>query len=133
MSGRAGLYLRLSREDGEQTSQSIASQRALLTRYAGEHGLSVAGIYIDDGWSGTTFDRPGFRRMLADIEAGKVDTVLTKDLSRLGRDYIQTGHYIERYFPSRGIRYIAVGDHIDTAQEEGTLRFAPFLIVINVL
>ncbi len=133
MSGRAGLYLRLSREDGEQTSQSIASQRALLTRYAGEHGLSVAGIYIDDGWSGTTFDRPGFRRMLADIEAGKVDTVLTKDLSRLGRDYIQTGHYIERYFPSRGIRYIAVGDHIDTAQEEGTLRFAPFLNVINDL
>ncbi|MBR2667265.1 MAG: recombinase family protein [Oscillospiraceae bacterium] len=133
MSGRAGLYLRLSREDGEQESQSIDSQRALLTRYAGERGLSVAEVYIDDGWSGTTFDRPGFRRMLADIEAGRLDTVLTKDLSRLGRDYIQTGYYIERYFPAHGVRYIAVGDHIDTEAEDGTLRLAPFLNVINDL
>ncbi len=131
MSGRAGLYLRLSREDGEQESQSIASQRTLLTRYAGEQGLSVSEIYIDDGWSGTTFDRPGFQRMLADIEAGKLDTVLTKDLSRLGRDYIQTGHYIERCFPAHGVRYIAVGDRIDTAAEDSALRLAPFLNVIN--
>ena len=133
MSGRAGLYLRLSREDGAGESQSIESQRTLLTRYAAEHDLTVVGIYVDDGWSGTTFDRPGFLRMLSDIEAGRVDTVLTKDLSRLGRDYIQTGHYLERYFPARGVRYISVGDGIDTAAGSDTLRMAPFLNVVNDL
>lgn len=127
----AGLYLRLSREDGEGESQSIHSQRLLLTRYCQEQGIEIAGVYIDDGWSGTTFERPDFQRMLGDIEAGRLDTVITKDLSRLGRDYIMTGHYLERYFPAHNVRYIALGDGIDSRQ--GTDDMAPFRAVVNDL
>ncbi|MEG1773407.1 MAG: recombinase family protein, partial [Oscillospiraceae bacterium] len=112
---RAALYLRLSKDDesgGE--SASITSQRGILTDYAEKNGFSVMGEYVDDGCSGTNFDRPAFRRMLCDIEQRKIDLVLTKDLSRLGRDYILTGHYAEIYFPSRGVRYIAVNDGSDS-------------------
>lgn len=112
---RAGLYLRLSKEDEAQgQSGSISNQRAILERYAQDQGWEVAGCYIDDGYSGLHFDRPGFQRLLSDIEAGLVNLVLTKDLSRLGRDYIDTGYYLERYFPSRQVRYIALADGIDT-------------------
>ncbi len=128
---RAGLYLRLSREDGEGESQSIASQRLLLTSYCARQGIPIAGEYVDDGYTGTNFQRPAFRRLLADIEAGLIDTVLTKDLSRLGRDYILTGHYLERYFPEKGVRYIALGDNIDTLRGQDDMT--PFRAVVNDL
>ena len=130
---RAALYLRLSKEDGDRdgASQSIRNQRDFLLDYCGKNSLPVVEIYADDGYTGTNFNRPGFLRMVEDIEAGRVDTVLTKDLSRLGRDYILTGYYLERYFPERGVRYIAVNDRIDTAAEQSDMT--PFRAVFNDL
>ena len=96
------LYLRLSRDDELQgESGSIQTQRMMLRQYAEEHGLTVVGEYIDDGWSGTNFDRPGFQRMIDDIEEGKINCVVTKDLSRLGRNYILTGQYTEIYYADK--------------------------------
>ena len=124
------LYLRLSRDDELQgESGSIQTQRMMLRQYAEEHALTVVGEYIDDGWSGTNFDRPGFQRMIDDIEEGKINCVVTKDLSRLGRNYILTGQYTEIYFPSKGVRYIAVNDNVDTLNGESEL--APFLNILN--
>ena len=124
------LYLRLSRDDELQgESGSIQTQRMMLRQYAEEHELTVVGEYIDDGWSGTNFDRPGFQRMIDDIEEGKINCVVTKDLSRLGRNYILTGQYTEIYFPSKGVRYIAVNDNVDTLNGESEL--APFLNILN--
>ena len=126
----AALYLRLSRDDELQgESGSIQTQRLMLQQYAAEHGLTVADEYIDDGWSGTNFDRPGFQRMIDDIEDGKINCVITKDLSRLGRNYILTGQYTEIYFPSKGVRYIAINDNVDTINGENEL--APFLNILN--
>lgn len=124
------LYLRLSRDDelhGE--SGSIQTQRMMLREYAHEHNLNVVDEYIDDGWSGTNFDRPNFQRMINDIEDGRINCVVTKDLSRLGRNYILTGQYTEIYFPSKGVRYIAVNDNVDTINGEN--EFAPFLNILN--
>lgn len=124
------LYLRLSRDDELQgESGSIQTQRMMLRQYATEHGLAVVQEYIDDGWSGTNFDRPGFQRMIDDIEEGKINCVVTKDLSRLGRNYILTGQYTEIYFPSKGVRYIAINDNVDTLNGESEL--APFLNILN--
>lgn len=127
---RAGLYLRLSKDDeGNGESVSITNQRILLTEYVQKQGWEIVDSYIDDGWSGTSFERPAFQRMLADIERGRLDVVLTKDLSRLGRDYIQTGQYTEVYFPSKRVRYIAVNDGFDTARPDTDM--APFRHVVN--
>lgn len=127
---RAALYLRLSRDDaGAGESVSIGGQRALLHAYAADHGWTVAGEYVDDGFSGTSFRRPGLQRLLEDVEAGRVDLVLTKDLSRLGRDYIRTGELAEVYFPARHVRYIAVNDGFDTQGPDNGL--APFQHVVN--
>ena len=105
MDYHAALYIRLSKEDeSEGPSQSVTNQQSLLKAFVQQHRLSVFDTYIDDGFSGTSFDRPAFRRMLEDIEAQKVNMVITKDLSRLGRDYIMTGHYMERYFPEKRVR-----------------------------
>lgn len=129
---RAALYIRLSREDeNEGPSQSVENQLAMLSDFARKQGLSICGRYVDDGWSGTNFDRPAFRRMLADIEAGKIDLVLTKDLSRLGRDYIGTGHYIERWFPEHRVRYISLLDGIDTGVESSANDLTPFRAIMN--
>lgn len=109
-------YSRLSREDGDKPeSDSIANQRTLLDAYI-EHSTELTLIerYEDDGYTGTNFNRPGFQRMIQDIEAGKINCVIVKDLSRFGRDYIDVGHYLERWFPERGIRFIAVTDSIDS-------------------
>ena len=127
-----GIYSRLSREDEETTavSQSIINQKDFLTEYAVENGFNIIDYYIDDGYSGTTFDRPDFIRLIADIEKGRINTVITKDLSRLGRDYIMTGHYIEKYFPSKDVRYIAVNDGIDTYTGDND-DITPFKSVIN--
>ena len=132
MKQRAALYLRLSREDSPcEESSSILSQRRLLRAYAHAHDFELVGEYIDDGYSGTNFDRPAFQRLLAAIESHEIDIVLTKDLSRLGRDYLSVGQYTEQYFPLHGIRYIAVNDGYDSLSGEDDLL--PLKNVINEL
>lgn len=113
---RAALYTRLSREDGDKPeSDSIANQRMLLENFAAQQpDLQVIGHYSDDGFTGTNFQRPDFQRMISDIEAGKVNCIIVKDLSRFGRDYISVGQYLERWFPAHGLRFLAVNDHIDS-------------------
>lgn len=113
------IYIRLSREDGDkEESDSVGNQRKLLTEYVAKNeDFIVYDIYIDDGYSGTNFNRPGFQRMIADIEDGKVNCVVVKDLSRFGRDYIDTGRYLERYFPELGVRFISVTDSIDSMKQ----------------
>lgn len=119
MAFRAALYIRLSREDGDrEESDSVANQRKMLMSYVEQRKeLSLGEIYVDDGCSGTNFERPAFRRMLEDIEAGQINCVIVKDLSRFGRDYIDTGRYLERYFPEKGVRFIAVSDGIDSLKQ----------------
>ena len=128
-----GLYIRLSREDENKTdvSESITNQKSLLLQYVKENNLKVYDIYIDDGYSGTTFDRPGFNRLINDIENKLVNMVITKDMSRLGRDYIKTGYYLEKYFPEHNIRYIAITDNIDTYLDNSNNDIAPFKAIIN--
>ena len=129
---QAALYIRLSKEDeSEGPSQSVTNQKSLLNEFVKEQHLSVYDIYIDDGWSGTGFDRPDFQRMIEDIEAEKVNMVITKDLSRLGRDYIMTGHYMERYFPEKRVRYISLLDGIDTGVESTANDITPFRAIMN--
>ena len=132
MDYHVALYIRLSKEDeSEGPSQSVTNQKSLLEDFVKQHRLSVYDTYIDDGWSGTNFDRPDFQRMIADIEAKKVNMVITKDLSRLGRDYIMTGHYMERYFPERRVRYISLLDGIDTGVESSANDITPFRAIMN--
>lgn len=120
---RTALYCRLSKDDDmvQGDSESIKTQKAMLTQYAKEHGFMVVEIYVDDGWSGLNFDRPDFNRMLDDIEAGRIDVVITKDLSRLGRDHLKVGHFTEIYFPMKNVRYIAVNDCVDTANRNNDI------------
>lgn len=126
----AGLYVRLSKDDEQEgESISIGTQRAILTDYCVVHGYNVHKVYIDDGYSGLNFDRPGFQELLDDVESGAINMVITKDLSRLGRDYIMTGYYSEIFFPSKGVRYIAVTDHVDSLK--GNNDFAPFRNILN--
>lgn len=126
------LYIRLSKEDeSEGPSESVINQKSLLDQFVKAHHLSVFDTYVDDGWSGTNFDRPGFQRMIKDIEAKRVNMVITKDLSRLGRDYIMTGHYMERYFPEKKVRYISLLDGIDTGVESGANDITPFRAIMN--
>ena len=128
----AALYIRLSKEDeSEGPSQSVQNQESLLREFVQQHRLNVYDTYIDDGWSGTSFDRPSFQRMIADIEAKKVNMVITKDLSRLGRDYIMTGHYMERYFPEHRVRYISLLDGIDTGVDSTANDITPFRAIMN--
>ncbi len=110
------LYIRLSREDGDKDeSDSVGNQRSLLTDYAlSRDEFLIYQIYVDDGYTGTTFNRPAFQRMMADIESGKVNCVIVKDLSRFGRDYIDSGQYLERRFPALGVRFISISDNIDS-------------------
>ena len=124
----AGLYLRLSKENGETQSESILNQKTFLIEYAKQNGFNVVEIFADDGYTGTNFNRPGFIKMMNSIKQNKINTVITKDLSRLGRDYIETGNYIEKIFPQFGVRYIAVNDGIDTLKDDD---FGPFRSVIN--
>lgn len=132
MEYHAALYIRLSKEDeNEGPSQSVQNQESLLREFVQQHRLQVADVYVDDGWSGTNFDRPSFQRMIADIEAKKVNMVITKDLSRLGRDYIMTGHYMERYFPEHRVRYISLLDGIDTGVDSTANDITPFRAIMN--
>ena len=127
------IYCRLSKDDGTlNDSSSITSQKELLSKYVEDHKWNIFDTYIDDGYSGTNFDRPGFKRMCKDIEKGKIDIVIVKDLSRLGRNYIKTGQYTEEFFPNYNVRFIALSDNIDTNKEDdAALDFAPFKNVIN--
>ena len=112
-------YIRLSKEDGDkEESDSVGNQRKLITRYLnGKDEFILHDCYIDDGFSGTNFNRPSFQRMISDIEAGVIDCVIVKDLSRFGRDYIDTGKYLERYFPDHDVRFISITDNIDSAKQ----------------
>lgn len=123
------LYCRLSRDDGNQISMSIENQRQFLLDYVAERGWRVYDIYVDDGFTGTNFDRPEFKRMIKDSENGKIDCIITKDLSRLGRNYVQSGYYTEEYFIEHGVRFIAVNDNVDTAEENNDI--AAFHHVLN--
>lgn len=113
---RVGRYARLSREDGDKLeSDSIVNQQRVIEDYCAAHaGLVIVEDYADDGFTGTNFNRPAFRRMLDDIEKNKIDCIVVKDLSRFGRDYIDMGYYLERYLPSRNIRFIAINDNVDS-------------------
>lgn len=132
MDYHVALYIRLSKEDeSEGPSQSVQNQESLLREFVRQYRLNVYDTYIDDGWSGTSFDRPGFQRMISDIEARRVNMVITKDLSRLGRDYIMTGHYMERYFPEHRVRYISLLDGIDTGVDSTANDITPFRAIMN--
>ena len=128
--GITALYCRLSRDDGtESESNSIGNQKRLLSQKAKELGLPNPKFYVDDGYTGTNFNRPGFQALLDDIDLGYITTVMVKDLSRLGRDYVSVGHYTDNYFPDRNIRFIAVNDMVDSA--EGENEIAPFKNIMN--
>ncbi len=132
MDYKLALYIRLSKEDEKPgESESITNQRSLLTRFARVNHLTIIDEYVDDGISGTTFDRPSFKRMLNDIENKKINMVITKDLSRLGRDYIQTGFYLEKYFPEHRVRYISILDNIDTGIDSSLNDITPFKSILN--
>ena len=112
---KAAIYIRLSKEDGDrEESESVVNQRKILKAYAKENKYKIYDEYVDDGYTGTNFNRPDFKRMIKDIENKKINMVITKSLSRLGRDYIETGRYIETFFPENEIRYIAILDDVDT-------------------
>ena len=116
------LYARLSRDDELQgESNSISNQKRILENYAREHGMMNYRFYVDDGWSGANFDRPAFTEMLDGVENGTVKAVITKDLSRLGRDYLQVGIYTEILFPRKGVRYIAINDGVDSERGDNEL------------
>ena len=134
---KVAIYIRLSKEDmdkGYDESESITNQKALLIEYVEKLGweYELVDIYIDPGYTGTNFNRPDFKRMIRDIELGKINMVITKDLSRLGRDYIETGEYIEKWFPENNVRYVSVTDNIDTfATNNGNNDIAPFKSILN--
>ena len=134
---KVAIYIRLSKEDvdrGFDESESIKNQRDLLTEYVRKLGweYNLIDIYVDQGFTGTNFNRPGFQRMINDIKLGKINMVITKDLSRLGRDYIETGEYIEKWFPEHEVRYVSVTDGIDTfATNNGNNDIAPFKSILN--
>ena len=129
------LYLRLSREDGDkEESNSIAGQRDLIRDYLAHHPeLREYAVRIDDGFSGSTFDRPAFKEMMADVRAGKTNCVIVKDLSRFGRNYLDAGEYIEKIFPFLGVRFIAINDNFDSERERTSSDdlMIPFKNLIN--
>jgi len=133
---KVACYIRLSKEDEKskgvtKDSESVLNQRNLITSYINDNDLTLVKEYVDDGVSGTTFDRPQFNAMIEDIEHGLINMVITKDMSRLGRDYIQAGHYMEQYFPSKNVRYISLLDNIDTYLDSSSNDIAPFKAILN--
>ena len=132
---KVAIYIRLSKEDENKQrnteSESIINQRSLILSYLNDNNLKLYKEYVDDGFSGTTFDRPAFNQMIADIEHGKVNMIVTKDLSRLGRDYIQSGYYLEQYFPFKKVRYVSILDNIDTSIDSTNNDIAPFRALFN--
>lgn len=129
----AGLYMRLSQED-ERTGESLSidNQRHILRKYAEDNGFEIHGEYIDDGISGTTFQRPEVQRLLDDAKTGVINTIIVKDLSRFGRNYIEVGQYLDYVFPAFGIRFIAIQDNVDTSnRESNAMEMMPIMNVFN--
>lgn len=125
------LYCRLSQEDeraGE--SESISNQKMILQKYADEHHFFNTRFFVDDGFSGVSFEREGFQSMIAEVEAGNVSTVIVKDLSRLGRNYIKVGFYTDMLFPKKNVRFIAINNGVDS-ETQGDSDFTPFLNIMN--
>ena len=128
--GLTALYCRLSRDDGaEGDSNSVANQKRLLQKYAKENSLGNTRFYVDDGYTGTNFNRPSFQKMIEDVEMGYVTAVIVKDMSRLGRDYLGVGYYTDTFFPEHNIRFIAVNDCVDS--DDGENELAPFRNVMK--
>ena len=131
----AGIYIRLSKEDlnkkDNYDSESVKNQKELLIKYAIERSINIFDIYIDDGFSGTNFERPNFKRMIQDIDNNKINMVIVKDLSRLGRDYVLTGYYLDFYFPRKNIRFVSLIDNIDTISDNSLNDIVPFKSIIN--
>ena len=128
--GITALYCRLSRDDGsDKESNSIENQKLMLARYAKEKGFENTRFYVDDGFTGTNFNRPDFKRMMEDVEAGYISTIIVKDMSRFGRNYVEVGLYTESYFPENNIRFIAITDLVDSA--DGDNEIIPFKNVMN--
>jgi DNA invertase Pin-like site-specific DNA recombinase len=129
---KIGIYIRLSREDGDNLeSESIINQRSFINAFLDENNLAALDEYIDDGYSGCNFNRPDFQRLLKDIQTKKINMIITKDLSRLGRDHVMTGYYIESFFPKNNIRYIAINDDVDTFYETSGSEMMPFKLSMN--
>ena len=130
---RTGLYLRLSHDDEKASeSLSIENQRFILRKFTEDNGGIIVEEYVDDGWSGTDFERPAVKRLLSDAKDGKIDTIVVKDLSRFGRNYIQVGQYIDYIFPAYGIRFIALSDNVDTADRQSPgMDMMPIMNVFN--
>ena len=128
-----GIYVRLSQEDERSgESLSIENQKRILTKYVNEQGWNIIDTYVDDGYSGTNFDRPGVTRLLDDAMAGKINLIIVKDLSRFGRNYIQVGQYIDYIFPTYNIRFIALNDNVDTASKDTTaMDMMPIVNLFN--
>ena len=125
------LYCRLSKDDGTNNeSMSISTQKTMLKDYAKRNGFLNCQFYVDDGYSGTNYDRPAFRQLIEDIQDGEVSTLITKDLSRLGRNYLETGTYIEVFFPNHNVRYIAINDGVDSINN-AQMDITPFRNIIN--
>lgn len=126
-------YERLSRDDELQgESNSVVNQKILLEQYADRNGLGQVVHYTDDGYSGANFDRPAWKRMMEDVEAGKIGTILVKDMSRVGRNYLEVGFYTEVLFPQKQIRFIAIGNNVDSNVDKSG-EFVPFLNIMNVI
>ena len=129
---RVGIYTRLSIDDEtNEESVSIDTQKKILTDLVIKNGWQISKIYVDDGYSGGNFERPDFKRMIQDIENKEIDCVVTKDLSRLGRNYLDCGYYLEIFFPEHQVRYIAVNDGVDTISNTSSLRKAKPLNSFN--
>ena len=129
----AGIYVRLSQEDmraGE--SLSIEHQKNILTKYVKEQGWNLIEVYVDDGFSGTNFDRPGVQKLLDDAKTGRINLIIVKDLSRFGRNYIEVGQYIDYIFPMNNIRFIALNDNVDTAnRDSNAMEMMPIINLFN--
>ena len=133
LNNKVGLYMRLSKDDERQgESLSIENQRNILTKYAQERGWTVIDEYVDDGYSGTNFDRPQVQRLLEDAKTGRIDTIIVKDLSRFGRNYIFVGQYVDYIFPIYNIRFIAISDNVDTANVNSAgMDMMPIMNIFN--
>ena len=125
-------YIRLSKEDEKRgESESITNQKELIKKYVEENKLGECKYFVDDGYSGGNFERPQFKKLIEEIENGNISMVITKDTSRLGRDFIETSYYMFKYFPEHNIRYIAILESFDTARPNGVEDMIPFQTIIN--
>ena len=131
----AGIYIRLSQEDKsklyETDSESVTNQKDILRNFCKKNKFNLAGEYVDDGYSGTNFDRPGFNKMIEDIKDKKINLIIVKDLSRLGRDHVMTGYYIETYFPENKVRFISIVENYDSIKNQASNDFSTFIIACN--